>query len=58
MTAVHANPYPGIKFYPKYLRNAGYELDYSGKWHVARDISPQEAGWTNSYAKPRHQKQA
>ena len=51
-TAIHADPYPGTKFFPEYLRNAGYELDYSGKWHVARNISPQDAGWTNSYTKP------
>ena len=51
-TAIHANPYPGTKFFPEYLRKAGYELDYSGKWHVARDISPQDAGWTNSYTTP------
>ena len=48
-TAIHANPYPGIKFFSEILRGAGYELDYSGKWHVGRDITPQAAGWTNSY---------
>ena len=48
-TAIHANPYPGTRFFPEYLRRAGYQLDYSGKWHVGRDITPQDAGWTNSY---------
>lgn len=48
-TAIHSNPYPGTKYFPEYLRNAGYQLDYSGKWHVARDVSPEDAGWTNSY---------
>ena len=48
-TAIHTNPYPGTKFFAEYLRKAGYELDYSGKWHVARDIGPWEAGWANSY---------
>ncbi len=48
-TAIHANPYPGIRFFPEYLRNAGYQLDYSGKWHVGLDLTPQDAGWTNSY---------
>ncbi len=57
-TAIHANPYPGTKFFSETLRGAGYELDYSGKWHVARDITAQDAGWTNSYTahtnKPKH----
>lgn len=48
-TAIHANPYPGTRYFPQYLHNAGYQLDYSGKWHVARDVSPEDAGWTNSY---------
>ncbi|HEX7359632.1 MAG TPA: sulfatase-like hydrolase/transferase [Bryobacteraceae bacterium] len=48
-TAIHANPYPGTKYFAEYLRGAGYELDYSGKWHVGRDVSPRDAGWTNSY---------
>jgi len=48
-TAIHANPYPGTKYFPEYLRKAGYQLDYSGKWHVARNVSPEDAGWTNSY---------
>ncbi|MHB8889682.1 MAG: sulfatase-like hydrolase/transferase [Acidobacteriaceae bacterium] len=54
-TAIHANPYPGTRFFSEILRDSGYELDYSGKWHVARDISPQDAGWTNSYT-PRTKK--
>lgn len=48
-TAIHANPYPGTKYFPEYLRKAGYQLDYSGKWHVGRDVTPWDAGWTNSY---------
>ena len=47
-TAIHANPYPGTKYFPEYLRRAGYQLDYSGKWHVGRDVTPSDAGWTNS----------
>ena len=48
-TAIHANPYLGTRYFPEYLRKAGYQLDYSGKWHVARDVTPWDAGWTNSY---------
>ncbi|HVB40951.1 MAG TPA: sulfatase-like hydrolase/transferase [Terriglobales bacterium] len=50
-TSIHSNPYPGTKYFAEYLRRAGYQLDYSGKWHVARDITPQDAGWTNAYLK-------
>ncbi|HTV56501.1 MAG TPA: sulfatase-like hydrolase/transferase [Terriglobia bacterium] len=46
-TAIHANPYPGIPFFSRTLREAGYELAYSGKWHVARDRFPQDYGWKN-----------
>lgn len=48
-TSIHNNPYPGTKFFAQYLRRAGYELDYSGKWHVGRDLMPPQAGWTNSF---------
>lgn len=48
-TAIHANPYPGTRYFPEYLRKAGYQLDYSGKWHVGRDLTPWDAGWTNSH---------
>jgi arylsulfatase A-like enzyme len=46
-TAIHANPYPGLKFFSQTLRAAGYDLAYSGKWHVARDQFPQDFGWTD-----------
>lgn len=46
-TAIHANPYPGIPFFSRRLREAGYDLIFSGKWHVARDRFPQDYGWTN-----------
>jgi arylsulfatase A-like enzyme len=49
-TAIHADPYPGTRYFPEYLRNAGYQLDYSGKWHVGRDVTPWDAGWTNSHS--------
>lgn len=51
-TAIHLNPYEGTRFFAQSLRAAGYELDYSGKWHVGRTLTPREAGWTNSYMTP------
>jgi arylsulfatase A-like enzyme len=35
-TAIHANPYPGLPYFSRILRDSGYDLAYSGKWHVAR----------------------
>ena len=51
-TAIHANPYPGIKFFSQVLRAAGYQLAYSGKWHVARNEFPEDRGWKN--LNPKH----
>lgn len=51
-SAIHTNPYPGTRYFGEFLRTAGYELDYTGKWHVGRDVTPWDAGWTNSYSKP------
>lgn len=46
-TAIHANPYPGTRFFSTALGDAGYNLAYSGKWHVARNITPEDVGWKN-----------
>jgi len=46
-TAIHANPYPGIPYFSEKLRHSGYDLAYSGKWHVARDQFPEDHGWTD-----------
>lgn len=45
--AIHANPYSGTKFFSTALRKSGYNLAYSGKWHVARDLTPADVGWDN-----------
>ena len=46
-TAIHANPYPGLPYFSQMLRDTGYDMAYSGKWHVARDQFPEDHGWTN-----------
>jgi arylsulfatase A-like enzyme len=46
-TAIHIDPNPGVKFFSETLHDAGYQLAYSGKWHVARNIMPEDRGWTN-----------
>jgi arylsulfatase A-like enzyme len=46
-TAIHADPYPGLSYFSQMLRDSGYDLAYSGKWHVARDQFPEDHGWTS-----------
>jgi arylsulfatase A-like enzyme len=46
-TAIHENPYPGTPFWGNDLRRAGYQLGYSGKLHVGRDITPESCGFEN-----------
>jgi arylsulfatase A-like enzyme len=45
--AIHPNPYPNLQYFSTVLKRTGYQLAYSGKWHVGRDILPQDVGWTN-----------
>lgn len=45
--AIHPDPYPGTPFFSSSLRSAGYNLSYSGKWHVARNVQPEDVGWKN-----------
>ena len=46
-TAIHENPYPGTPFWGNDLRRAGYQLGYSGKLHVGRDLTPENCGFEN-----------
>lgn len=46
-TAIHTNPYPGTPFWGNDLRRAGYQLGYSGKLHVGRDVTPETCGFEN-----------
>lgn len=46
-TAIHENPYPGTPFWGNDLRRAGYQLGYSGKLHVGRDVTPETCGFEN-----------
>lgn len=46
-TAIHPNPYPGVPFWGLWLKAAGYNLGYSGKLHVGRDITPEACGFEN-----------
>jgi arylsulfatase A-like enzyme len=45
-TAIHTDPFPGTAYFSQALRRAGYELGYAGKWHVGRNVTPEDAGWS------------
>lgn len=44
-TAIHADLNPGVVLFSEELRDAGYNLIYTGKWHVSRNIGPEDRGW-------------
>lgn len=46
-TAIHPNPFPGTPFWGLWLKQAGYQMGYSGKLHVGRDITPESCGFEN-----------
>jgi arylsulfatase A-like enzyme len=52
-TAIHYDPYPGLPYFSKSLREAGYSLGYSGKWHVGHTLRPEDVGWTELSNRPR-----
>jgi arylsulfatase A-like enzyme len=45
-TAIHYDPYPGLPYFSQVLRDAGYGMGYSGKWHVGHTLRPEDVGWT------------
>lgn len=49
-TAIHTSLNPGVTTFSEALRDSGYELAYSGKWHVCRDEEPKDRGWTQYHA--------
>ncbi len=36
---------PGVRLWSEDLAQAGYRLEYSGKWHVSVEESPAQRGW-------------
>lgn len=36
---------PGVRLFSEYLRDAGYNLGFAGKWHVSGIESPKDRGW-------------
>jgi arylsulfatase A-like enzyme len=44
--------FPGTRLFSQDLADAGYELHYSGKWHVSAVQSPAEFGWRMGWPAP------
>ncbi|MDD4493975.1 MAG: sulfatase-like hydrolase/transferase [Eubacteriales bacterium] len=43
--ALSRGPYPGTPFFSDYMKNAGYDLYYTGKWHVSVFEGPSDRGF-------------
>lgn len=44
-TAIRRGLLPGVRTFSDGLRAAGYQLSYSGKWHVSDTEGPADHGW-------------
>ncbi|HEV2121326.1 MAG TPA: sulfatase-like hydrolase/transferase [Chloroflexota bacterium] len=44
-TAIRRAPRPGLPMFSEGLREAGYRMIYSGKWHVSMEEGPGDRGW-------------
>jgi arylsulfatase A-like enzyme len=44
-TAIHRGLYPGVRTFGEWLKESGYRLAFSGKWHVSDDENPGDRGW-------------
>jgi len=43
--ALHTDIYPGIPMWSDVMAASGYDLKYSGKWHVTKSRDPRDCGW-------------
>ena len=44
-TAIRRGLRPGVRMFSEGLREAGYRLQYAGKWHVTDEENPSDRGW-------------
>ena len=44
--AIHTEIYDGLPTWGEVLNEAGYGMQYSGKWHVTKSRDPKDCGWT------------
>jgi len=47
---IHESLNPGVVTFAEVLRNAGYEMAYSGKWHVSATEGPEDRGLKSYFA--------
>ena len=40
---------PGVRLWSEDLAAAGYDLHFSGKWHVSVEEGPRDRGWTEHF---------
>jgi len=52
--ALSHGPRPGVKQWSTALATAGYELHFSGKWHVDTATNPCDHGWTEHHTSAAH----
>ena len=45
LPVLHPGLFPGVKLFSEYLKEAGYNLSYIGKWHVSGEKGPADYGW-------------
>ena len=48
--AQHVSLKPGVTTFSEVLRDAGYALGFSGKWHVSATEQPKDRGWEQYHA--------
>ena len=47
--AIARDPRPGVMLWSHALADAGYDLHYCGKWHVAASSRPKDHGWNEHF---------
>jgi len=47
---LHESLNPGVVTFSEVLRDAGYDLAFSGKWHVSATEGPEDRGWKSYFA--------
>jgi arylsulfatase A-like enzyme len=52
--ALTRGPRPGVKQWSTALATAGYDLHFSGKWHVDAESNPEDHGWTEHHTSAAH----
>ncbi len=43
--ALSRGPRPGVRLWSEDFADAGYEMIFSGKWHVSSEETPKDCGW-------------